>query len=193
MAVIPVGAAGIGRVSGIVVGDGLRMDNLAAIPVMVIAIRSLLIIMRLIGDADVIHAPRTAIRRENIVIVENGDIVMRITGQPIVAQPVIESAGVGGAGSGRRARIIHGIFAFSHGWCGDDNEQFILACGKVSKQTVVDSFGIANAVFPIVGGIVRRVVWAAIKIGVRKTGFELSNAFGFGGHNTSVVIKKFVQ
>ena len=110
------------------------------------------------------HNPMVVVGvRQDVEIIEHGDIVVGVALQPVVNQPVVEGPGIGGSiGCG---------FAFDERRRGDGDKELVRPGSEIGQQIVVNRLGVGHGVL-IVGRRQRRVVWIAIKIGVGETGFE---------------------
>ncbi len=131
-----------------------------------------------VGLAGVVHvgvvdAAITAVGGQDVVKVKHGHIVVRIAVQPVVHQPVVESAGVGRVG--RVGLAVH------QGWRGNDDKEFVLARGKIHQDIVIDALGVGDGVDGVIIGVVtaqgivphcRRIARIPPQVGVGVAGFE---------------------
>ena len=112
-----------GRIGFDIAADICLMLNCIVIPAMMIAG----------GRVKVIGVCITAVSGQYIIEIEYENILVRIVFQPVVAEPLIEGAGIGR------------ICGISERRCSDNNEKLFLMHFEIFKYVDIDSLCIVNS------------------------------------------------
>ena len=85
---------------------------------------------------SIIAVGAAAIAGEDVVEIEDSDVFVRIPHQPVVDQPVVENASIGGMAI---IRLVCGQW-----WGGENDKEFILSGGEIDQDVAIVPLALAT-------------------------------------------------